>query len=67
MERCASHVAELAAGTCRTCGGSFCETCLVWTYGRTRSPHCVPCAVDAAHQHETRRVSGVPQGVWSAG
>lgn len=46
--RCSTHCSELAAGSCRTCGGSFCEACLVWSYGPARPPHCVPCAVAAA-------------------
>jgi len=45
MEHCHTHPEHMAGGTCRTCLGDFCEPCLVYAYGRARSPYCVRCAL----------------------
>ncbi len=45
MDRCDTHDEHLAAGTCRTCLGDYCEPCLVYAYGRAKSPYCLRCAL----------------------
>jgi hypothetical protein len=45
MDRCHIHTDCMAAGTCRTCLQDFCEPCLVYAYGRGKSPYCVECAL----------------------
>jgi hypothetical protein len=45
MDRCHSHTDHLAAGTCRTCLADYCDPCLVYAYGRAKSPYCVRCAL----------------------
>jgi hypothetical protein len=45
MDRCHTHIDHTAAGTCRTCMADYCETCLVYAYGRAKSPYCVRCAL----------------------
>ena len=56
MDRCHAHTEHLAAGTCRTCLADFCEPCLVFAYGRAKSPYCVRCALLA--------LSSTPSSAW---
>lgn len=60
MHGCEKHYLEAATGSCGTCGGRFCDDCLVPLRG---SRLCVSCALSAAgvrtHSHRRRRVSGV--------
>lgn len=58
MDRCQTHRHENAAGTCRTCQGEFCESCLVFAYGRSKSPYCMSCALIA--------VGTTPSDAWLA-
>lgn len=53
--RCTKHSFEVAVAQCRSCGEPFCDDCLVYTYGPSSPPFCVPCALVAAG---VRRVSG---------
>jgi hypothetical protein len=48
MDRCQTHTHDSASGVCRTCHGEFCETCLVYSYGRGKPPYCIRCALIAA-------------------
>jgi hypothetical protein len=45
MDRCHTHIDQAGVATCRTCQAEFCESCLVYAYGRSRSPYCVRCAL----------------------
>ena len=47
MAACGRHQFETAQGQCRTCGGLFCEDCLVYALGPKQPPFCIPCAVVA--------------------
>jgi hypothetical protein len=47
MASCGRHQFETAQGQCRTCGGLFCEDCLVHALGPKQPPFCIPCAVVA--------------------
>jgi hypothetical protein len=53
--RCTKHSFEVAVGQCRSCSEPFCDDCLVYTYGPSSPPFCVPCALIAAG---VRRVTG---------
>ena len=44
---CIEHPHEPAEGLCRTCGAEYCADCLVYPFGPTKPPFCVPCAVAA--------------------
>ena len=33
---------------CRSCLHEFCEECLVFSYGRSKAPYCIRCALVAA-------------------
>jgi hypothetical protein len=48
QQRCAKHVFEGAEDACRTCGGQFCDGCLVYAFGPKNPPLCIQCAVAAA-------------------
>lgn len=48
MAGCRTHPAEHSSGTCRSCLGEFCNACLVYSYGVSKAPHCIGCALDAA-------------------
>ena len=53
--RCTKHSFEVAVAQCRSCREPFCDDCVVYTYGASSPPFCVPCALVAAG---VRRVSG---------
>lgn len=53
--RCTKHSFEVAVAQCRSCSEPFCDDCLVYTYGPSSPPFCVPCALVAAG---VRRVTG---------
>lgn len=45
---CIEHPHEQAEGLCRRCGALHCADCLVYPFGPTQPPFCVPCAVAAS-------------------
>ncbi len=47
-DRCTSHQFEAAEDFCRTCGGGFCNECLVYAFGPGQPPFCLNCALAAA-------------------
>jgi hypothetical protein len=61
--RCTKHTFESAVAQCRSCGEPFCDDCLVYTYGASSPPFCVPCALLAAG---VRRVSGAEKKAMKA-
>jgi len=46
--RCERHLFEQAVDLCGRCGQEFCPDCLVYSFGATKPPYCMPCAVEAA-------------------
>ena len=48
MGRCAKHLDEETAGTCRDCAEHFCVRCLVYPQGPSRPALCVGCALAIA-------------------
>lgn len=48
MARCHTHDDRHASGVCRRCDEEFCETCLVYSYGRAKPPYCIRCALVVA-------------------
>jgi hypothetical protein len=44
---CIKHPHEPAEGLCRTCGAEYCADCIVYPFGPTKPPYCIPCAVAA--------------------
>ena len=48
MNHCIRHSEEPVAGICRTCQSPFCDRCLVFSFGPTKPPYCVACALTAS-------------------
>ena len=46
--RCERHQFDRAVDRCGRCGGEFCSTCVVYSFGPKKPPFCLPCAVTAA-------------------
>ena len=46
--RCERHLFDQAADLCGRCGAEFCADCLVYSFGPTKPPFCLPCAVEAS-------------------
>lgn len=58
MAHCTTHEQNASQGMCRTCRHPFCEHCLVYAYGRAKSPYCLRCALVA--------VGTTPTEAWTA-
>lgn len=52
-ETCAKHSFEVAKDVCRQCRNSYCEECLVYSFGPKKPPFCVTCALNAAGVRRT--------------
>ena len=48
MDPCSRHHDSHAAGTYRSCLGAYCDHCLVYSFGRSKPPFCIDCALRAA-------------------
>jgi hypothetical protein len=46
--RCERHQFDRSVDRCGRCGGEFCSTCVVYSFGPKKPPFCLPCAVTAA-------------------
>lgn len=55
MGSCTAHPFDLAIDHCRSCGQEFCVTCLVYAFGPSKPPFCVPCALQAAGVRKSSR------------
>jgi len=51
--RCDKHQFEPSERSCRSCGGQFCQDCLVYSHGPRKPPYCVSCALAAAGVRST--------------
>jgi hypothetical protein len=58
MATCDTHPFDSATDACRTCQREFCADCLVYAFGPTKAPMCVPCALVAAGVRKIPRRSG---------
>ena len=47
MDTCAKHPHEPGQAICRRCGGSWCNDCLVYSFGPNKPPYCMGCAMVA--------------------
>lgn len=45
--RCERHQFDRSVDRCGRCGGEFCGTCVVYSFGPKKPPFCLPCAVSA--------------------
>lgn len=46
--RCVKHQFETGEAMCRHCGDWFCGECLVYSFGPSKPPFCVGCALAAS-------------------
>lgn len=46
--RCERHLFDRAIDRCGRCGLEFCHTCVIYPFGNSKPPFCLPCAVEAA-------------------
>lgn len=61
MSYCQRHMEELSAGECRSCHGSYCARCLVYSFGPKKPPFCVGCALRASGVRSGARPTLQPQ------
>jgi hypothetical protein len=47
MDACIKHPHEMGVAPCRRCGGSWCASCLVYSFGTSKPPFCLSCAMVA--------------------
>lgn len=47
MDACVKHPHEVGVALCRRCGGSWCNACLVYSFGPKKPPYCLSCAMVA--------------------
>jgi hypothetical protein len=52
---CDRHAFEKAAGLCRSCQLPYCAECLVFSFGPTKPPFCLPCALQAGGIRKSSR------------
>lgn len=63
MNHCIRHFEEPVAGVCRTCQHTFCDRCLVYSFGPKKAPFCVGCALDASGVRSPKRTGRAPAPV----
>lgn len=61
MDHCLRHMEEAATGECRSCHGTFCARCLVYSFGPKKPPFCVGCALVASGVRNGARRSYEPR------
>ncbi len=47
MDSCNKHPHEKGVALCRRCGGAWCSSCLVYSFGPKKPPYCMSCAMVA--------------------
>ena len=48
MQHCLRHMEEPSTAQCRNCQGTYCNRCLVFSFGPRKPPYCVGCALHAS-------------------
>lgn len=48
MNHCVRHYEEPLMAHCRACGRPYCNRCLVYSFGPSKPPFCVGCALVAS-------------------
>src|SRR5690606_34546969 len=52
---CLRHMEEPSTGECRSCHGTYCSRCLVYSFGPKKPPFCVGCALVASGVRNSAR------------
>lgn len=54
MAHCVRHYEEPMEAACRVCHRTFCNRCLVYSFGPNKPPYCVGCALSASGVRTTK-------------
>lgn len=58
--RCERHLFDQATDLCGRCGLEYCADCLVYSFGPSKPPFCLPCAVEAAGVRQGAALRAAP-------
>lgn len=61
MSHCQRHASEPAVDRCGKCGWGYCNRCLVYSFGPSKPPFCVGCAMAAAGIRSQRTAAAPPK------
>lgn len=60
MQHCLRHMEEPSTAQCRSCQGTYCNRCLVFSFGPRKPPYCVGCALHVSGVRPGSRKVAVP-------
>jgi hypothetical protein len=61
LESCSKHPHEMGIALCRRCGGSWCASCLVYSFGPKKPPYCMSCAMVAGGVRTSSALPAMPK------
>ena len=61
LDSCSKHPHEMGVALCRRCGGSWCSTCLVYSFGPKKPPYCMGCAMVAGGVRTSASLPAMPR------
>jgi hypothetical protein len=61
LDSCSKHPHEMGIALCRRCGGSWCSTCLVYSFGPKKPPYCMSCAMVAGGVRTSSSLPAMPK------
>jgi hypothetical protein len=61
LESCSKHPHEMGVALCRRCGGSWCSSCLVYSFGPKKPPYCMSCAMVAGGVRTSSALPAMPK------
>jgi hypothetical protein len=61
LDSCSKHPHEIGVALCRRCGGSWCASCLVYSFGPKKPPYCMSCAMVAGGVRTSAALPAMPK------
>ena len=61
LDSCSKHPHERGVALCRRCGGSWCSSCLVYSFGPKKPPYCMSCAMVAGGVRTSASLPAMPK------
>ena len=61
LDSCGKHTHEMGVALCRRCGGSWCSSCLVYSFGPKKPPYCMSCAMVAGGVRSSSSLPAMPK------
>lgn len=61
LASCSKHPHERGVALCRRCGHPWCSTCLVYSFGPKKPPHCMSCAMVAGGVKTSAALPAMPR------